>query len=139
MITPWEAQASLPPKSVSQTITSSPRFKVRGRRLHPLKGRLSKSLWACFQNCHKVRLPTVGMLRGLEMEDLMQVLSADYLVTLMATRASEKGWDLVPMWLYYTILSLKSNPPFPYLGDLPDAGIEPGSPALWADSLPSEP
>ena len=73
------------------------------------------------------------------MEDLMQVLSADYLVTLMATRASEKGWDLVPMWLYYTILSLQSNPTFPSLGDLPDAGIEPGSPALWADSLPSEP
>ena len=23
--------------------------------------------------------------------------------------------------------------------DLPDPGIEPGSPALWADTLPSEP
>ena len=29
--------------------------------------------------------------------------------------------------------------PFPFLGDLPDPGIEPGSPALQADSLPSEP
>ena len=30
---------------------------------------------------------------------------------------------------------------FPFLssGDLPDPGIEPGSPALWADYLPSEP
>ena len=30
---------------------------------------------------------------------------------------------------------------FPFLspGDLPDPGIEPGSPALQADSLPSEP
>ena len=28
---------------------------------------------------------------------------------------------------------------FPYPGDLPDPGIEPGTPALWADSLPSEP
>ena len=29
--------------------------------------------------------------------------------------------------------------PFPFPGDLPDSGIEPGSPELWADSLPSEP
>ena len=29
--------------------------------------------------------------------------------------------------------------PFPSPGDLPDLGIEPGSPALLADSLPSEP
>ena len=28
--------------------------------------------------------------------------------------------------------------PFPSLDDLPDAEIEPGSPALQADSLPSE-
>ena len=29
--------------------------------------------------------------------------------------------------------------PFPSPGDLPDGGIEPGSPALQADSLPTEP
>ena len=28
--------------------------------------------------------------------------------------------------------------PFPFPGDLPDPGIQPGSPALWADSLPPE-
>ena len=28
---------------------------------------------------------------------------------------------------------------FPSPGDLPDPGIEPGPPALWADSLPPEP
>ena len=32
-----------------------------------------------------------------------------------------------------------SGVPFPPPGDLPDPGIEPGSPALWADSLPTEP
>ena len=32
-----------------------------------------------------------------------------------------------------------SGLPFPYPGDLPDPGIEPGSPALQADALPSEP
>ena len=29
--------------------------------------------------------------------------------------------------------------PFPFPGDLPDPGIEPESPALQADALPSEP
>ena len=29
--------------------------------------------------------------------------------------------------------------PFPSPGDLPDPGIKPGSPALQADTLPSEP
>jgi len=32
-----------------------------------------------------------------------------------------------------------SGEPFPYPGDLPNPGIEPRSPALWADSLPAEP
>ena len=32
-----------------------------------------------------------------------------------------------------------SGQPFPSLGDLPDPGIKPRSPALQADSLPAEP
>ena len=32
-----------------------------------------------------------------------------------------------------------SGLPFPSPGDLPNPGIEPGSPALWTDALPSEP
>ena len=32
-----------------------------------------------------------------------------------------------------------SGLPFPSPGDLPSSGIEPGSPALQTDSLPSEP
>ena len=31
-----------------------------------------------------------------------------------------------------------SGLPFPSPGDLPDPGIEPGSPTLYADALPSE-
>jgi len=31
-----------------------------------------------------------------------------------------------------------SGLPFPSPGDLPDPGIKPRSPTLWADSLPSE-
>ena len=33
----------------------------------------------------------------------------------------------------------QSGLPFPSPGDLPDSGIEPGSPELQADALPSEP
>ena len=33
----------------------------------------------------------------------------------------------------------RSGLPFPSLGDLPNPGIEPGSPVLRADALPSEP
>ena len=32
-----------------------------------------------------------------------------------------------------------SGSPFPYPGDVPDPGIEPGSPALYVDALLSEP
>ena len=32
-----------------------------------------------------------------------------------------------------------SGLPFPSPGDLPDPGNKPGSPALWAGALPSEP
>ena len=32
-----------------------------------------------------------------------------------------------------------SGLPFPFPGDLPDSGIKPGSPALQAASLPTEP
>ena len=32
-----------------------------------------------------------------------------------------------------------SGLPFPSPEDLPDPGIEPRSPALWADTLPSDP
>ena len=33
----------------------------------------------------------------------------------------------------------RSGLPFPFPADLPDPGIEPRSPTLWADALPSEP
>ena len=33
----------------------------------------------------------------------------------------------------------RSGLPFPTPGDLPDSGIEPGSPELQANALPSEP
>ena len=44
-----------------------------------------------------------------------------------------------PLSLGFSRQEYWSGLPFPSPGDLPDLGIEPGSPALQADSLPSEP
>ena len=41
--------------------------------------------------------------------------------------------------IYTLLIVYWSGLPFPSPGDLPDPGIEPGSPALQTDALPSEP
>ena len=45
----------------------------------------------------------------------------------------------VPLSMEFSRQEYWSGLPFPSPGDLPDPGIEPGSPALQADSLPFEP
>ena len=45
----------------------------------------------------------------------------------------------VPPSIRFSRQECWSGLPFPSPGDLPDPGIEPGSPALQADALPSEP
>ena len=44
-----------------------------------------------------------------------------------------------PLSMEFSRQEYSSELPFPSPGDLPDPGIEPRSPALQADSLPSEP
>ena len=44
-----------------------------------------------------------------------------------------------PLSMSFSRQDYWSGLPFPSPGDLPDPGIEPGSPALQADSLPSKP
>ena len=44
-----------------------------------------------------------------------------------------------PLFMAFSRQQYWSGLPFPSSGDLPNPGIEPGSPALQADSLPSEP
>ena len=44
-----------------------------------------------------------------------------------------------PLSMKFSRQEYWSGLPFPSPGDLPDPGMEPGSPALQADSLPSEP
>ena len=45
----------------------------------------------------------------------------------------------VPPSMGFSRQEYLSGLPFPSSGDLPSPGIEPGSPTLQADSLPSEP
>ena len=44
-----------------------------------------------------------------------------------------------PLSMEFSRQEYWSGLPFPSPGDLPDPGIEPRSPTLWADALPSEP
>ena len=44
-----------------------------------------------------------------------------------------------PLSMEFSRQAYWSGLPFPSPGDLPNPGIEPGSPALWTDSSPSEP
>ena len=44
-----------------------------------------------------------------------------------------------PLFMEFSKQEYWSGVPFPSTGDIPDPGIEPESPALQADSLPSEP
>ena len=55
---------------------------------------------------------------------------------------SQTSWTVVsqaPLSMEFSRQGYWSGLPFPSPGDLPDPGIEPGSPALQADSLLSEP
>ena len=44
-----------------------------------------------------------------------------------------------PLFMEFFRQKYGNGLPFPSPGDLPDSGIESGSPALQADALPSEP
>ena len=64
----------------------------------------------------------------------------------MATHSSTLAWETPWTVAYQASPSMGffrqeywSELPFPSPGDLPDPGIEPRSPALQADALPSEP
>ena len=46
---------------------------------------------------------------------------------------------MAPLSMGFSRKEYCSGMPFPSPGDLPEPGIEPGSPALRADALPSEP
>ena len=54
----------------------------------------------------------------------------------------ETRWSVAyqaPLFMEFPRQEYWSGLPFPSPGDLPDPGIEPGSPTLQADTLPSQP
>ena len=62
--------------------------------------------------------------------------------SLSRVQLSKTRWTIAqqaPLSMEFSRREYWSGLPFPSPGDLPDLGIEPGSPALQADSLPSEP
>ena len=70
------------------------------------------------------------------------------LISLSEVKPLSRAWLFATPWTvaYKAPLSMEfsrqeywSGLPFPSPGDLSDLGIEPRSPALWADALPSEP
>ena len=62
--------------------------------------------------------------------------------SLSRVRLFETPWTVAyqaPPSMGFSRQECWSELPFPSLGDLPDPGIEAGSPSLRADALPSEP
>ena len=62
--------------------------------------------------------------------------------SLSRVRLFETPWTVArqaPVSMEFSRQEYWSGLPFPSPGDLPDSGIEPGSPALEADALTSEP
>ena len=62
--------------------------------------------------------------------------------SLSCIRLFETPWTVVyqvPPSMGFSRQECWSGLPFPSPGDLPEPGKEPGSPALQADALPSEP
>ena len=78
--------------------------------------------------------PTFLLYFGFFFNTLLILLShADSFVTLWTVAHQ------TPLPMEFSKQAYWSELPFPSPGDLPDQGIEPWSPALQADSLPSEP
>ena len=59
--------------------------------------------------------------------------------SLSRVRLFATGAHQAPPSMEFSRQEYWSGLPFPSPGDLPNLGIEPGSPALQADALPSEP
>ena len=65
-----------------------------------------------------------------------------YVKSLSRVRLFATSWTAArqaPLSMGFSRQEYWSGLPFPSLGDLPNPGIEPGSPALQADALSSEP
>ena len=86
------------------------------------------------------------------MNDVTEILQRKYILadsngqvkvkSLSRVRLFATPWGVTyqaPLSVGFSRQEYWSGVPFPSPGDLPNPGIEPGSPALWADALPSGP
>ena len=84
-------------------------------------------------------VPTAQLVKGIR---ILQVSQQGVCYSLSAVRLFATPWTIAhqaPLSMVFPRPEYWSGLPFPSPGDLPDPGIEPRSPALQADSLPSEP
>ena len=69
-------------------------------------------------------------------------MSYNFVVSAKSLQSCPTLWTVAhhpPLSMGFSRQECWSGLPFPSPGDLPDPRIEPGSPALQADALPSEP
>ena len=75
-------------------------------------------------------------------QSLLKLTSNEWVKLLSRIRLFATPWTVAhqaPPSMAFSRQDSWSGLPFPSPGDLPDPGIKPGSPALQADTLPSEP
>ena len=109
------------------------------------------SMGFCRQECwSRLPFPSPGDLPNLGIEPGSPALQADALPSeppgkpwsCSVVSNSATPWTVAhqaPPSMEFSRQRYWSGLPFPSPGDLPDPGIEPGSPVLWADALLSEP
>ena len=100
--------------------------------------------WGFLYRLKKKRVPATGRGRKIPLQ-IMRFLDACThpvcVLVLSPARLFVTLWDVAhyaPLSMGFSREEYRSELPFPSPGDLPDPGIEPRSPALQADSLPSE-
>ena len=89
---------------------------------------MSQALFQVLALLHKPLNPHTNLCTHAQSLSRVRLLAAPWTVAHQA-----------PLSLGFSRQKYWSGLPFPSPGDLPDPGIEPGSPALQAGSLPSEP
>ena len=88
------------------------------------------------------KMEVAGLLSACVRSGYMFTMKLVFSVSLAVVSNSAIPWTVARQAPLSTKLPRQeywSGFPFPSPGDLPDPGIEPGSPTLWAVSLPSEP
>ena len=81
---------------------------------------------------------TIGILQGRILQGVAMSSSRVLSQARDQTQVSCIAGGFFTIWATKEAKKYGSVEPAPFLGDLPNSGIEPGSPALLADSLPAE-